>query len=244
MDYSIYKLTKKEAFFILMQSLIISALLAAICYRSAWGMLIGIAVIPVWFRVRRSQKKRQRLQTLQLQFREAMQSVSGALYAGYSLENAFRSAKKDLGMIYEEDALMVREIDQMLYKLSVGKNFQEILKDFGERSNLKDVKSFCHTMEFAIKSGGDLTGIIQSTVKKINDRYEVQRELDTVTAEKQLEFNIMMVIPVGMILFISIASPGYLDPLYDTLQGKCIMTACIGVYAVAVLIARKIIRIE
>ncbi len=244
MDYSIYKLSSKEIFIIIAQSMLISALLAVICYRSIWGMIIAVVIMPVWFKVRKAEFKRKRLKLLESQFREAMQSVSGALYAGYSLENAWRSAGGDLVVIYGEDALMVKEIEQMLYKLSVGKNFRQILQDFGDRCNLKDVQSFCRTMEFAIKSGGDMTQIIQTTVKKINDRYEVQRELDTVTAEKQLEFNIMMIIPIGIIVFITFASPGYLDPLYNTAQGKFIMTACIGVYAIAVFIAKRLVRIE
>ncbi|SDB01722.1 type II secretion system F family protein [Eubacterium oxidoreducens] len=233
---------KKTRILSFLEGIGISVLVALICYRSIWGMAVGIVIIPMWYKFRMLQYEKKRLDKMRKEFQEAMQSVSGALYAGYSLENAWKSARNDLFVIYGEETQMIREMDNMLKQLSLGRNFGIILREFGERSGLDEVKVFCQVMEFAMKSGGDFAGMIGACVRRISDRYEVQREIDTITAEKQLEYRIMMLVPIGIIVYISMSSPGYLDAMYETLQGRCVMTACLAGYAGAVYLAERLIK--
>ena len=53
------------------------------------------------------------IKRLQRQFQSAMQSVSGALGAGYSLEYAWRYAQGDMQRLYGKDADIVREFAYM-----------------------------------------------------------------------------------------------------------------------------------
>ena len=57
MNYAIYNFTKKGALLTVGEGLLISLLIAAVCYRSIFGMLIAVIVVPFWYKVRRKMKK-------------------------------------------------------------------------------------------------------------------------------------------------------------------------------------------
>ena len=89
-----------------------------------------------------------------------------------------------------------------------------------------------------------MPAIIRSAAETIGGRIEVSREIDTVLAAKRMEQKIMTAMPCGILLYMRLASPGFLDLMYTTGLGAAIMTVCLIAYGGAVLIGRKIIAIE
>jgi len=47
-----------------------------------------------------------------------------------------------------------------------------------------------------------------------------------------------------MIVYLRLGSPGYLDPLYQSAAGICVMTLCIVIYGAAVYMGNKVLNIE
>ena len=64
------------------------------------------------------------------------------------------------------------------------------------------------------------------------------------TAARRLEQKVMNIVPVGIVIYIEITSPGFFDSMYTTFTGRVIMTACLAVYAAAIVIAGRILDIE
>ena len=63
-------------------------------------------------------------------------------------------------------------------------------------------------------------------------------------AAKRLEQNIMSVIPFAIILYVSAASSGYFDVLYETIAGRTVMSICLAVYAAAYIMGVKITEVK
>ena len=82
------------------------------------------------------------------------------------------------------------------------------------------------------------------TLKEDVSYVDVGREIETALAAKRMEQTIMTAMPCGILLYMRLASPGFLDLMYTTALGIAIMTACLGAYAAAVLWSRKIVHIE
>ena len=220
----------------------IVCLVSILFYRSAVPMVAAVVFVP--FFLRRSAEKccEKRKQELTLQFREAMQSVTGALVAGYSMENAWREAERDMRVLYGENGYMTGELHNMNQALLLNENLEDLLDDFGKRSDLRDVKSFCQVMRFAKRSGGNFTKIIENTIKKIGDKIDITREIYTTMTAKRLESKLMSVIPLGVLLYVSLSFGGYLDGLYHNVSGVIIMTVCLAVYGVGILLSERIMK--
>ena len=54
----------------------------------------------------------------------------------------------------------------------------------------------------------------------------------------------MSLMPAGIILYLQLASPGFLDILYGNPFGICAMTVCLAVYGAAYWMGKRIVEIE
>ena len=170
-------------------------------------------------------KKKQ--QSFRMQFKEAIQSISAALSVGYSVENAMREAVKDLKNIYKKEEMILRELSFMIRQLQMNMTAENVLQEFALRTRDEDVQTFVTVFAMAKRSGGDTLELIRNTVRQIGDKIDVEREITTIMSAKKMEFRIMTLIPFGMILYMKISFPEFLDVLYGNITGFIIMTFCL-----------------
>ena len=85
---------------------------------------------------------------------------------------------------------------------------------------------------------------IQNCVRIMEDKIDVKKEIDAMLAARKMEQNIMSFMPIGIILYMRMTSPGFMDMLYHNAAGVCIMTICLCCYAVAFIWGRRIVEIE
>lgn len=181
---------------------------------------------------------------LNLEFKEGIAGISTAMRAGYSIENAFAEAKKDLGILYDGQSYIEKEFAYIEKQLGLNRTVEELLHELSVRSGIEDIESFAGVFITAKRTGGDMVAIIQSTVKNINEKVEVKREIQTMVTAKKLEGKIMNLIPPFMIAYLRISSPGFLEPLYHNMTGMIIMSAMLIIYAFAYQIGKQILDME
>ena len=179
-----------------------------------------------------------------LQFKEAIQSLSAALNVGYSVENAMRETIKDLKGIYKKDDIILREFAYMIRQLQMNVSVETVLQDFAQRTADEDVHTFVTVFNMAKRSGGDTLEIIRNAVRQMGEKIDVEREITTLVSGKKLELKIMTMIPLGMVLYMKISFPEFLDVLYGNIAGVIIMSICLLVYVVAYEMGRRIVEIE
>lgn len=222
--------------------------LAAVCwfawffYRSAWAILPLSPLACVLYRKIERSRGHKRIRTLEEQFKETILSVSANLRAGYSIENAFRESLTDIESLYGEDSLMAAELHRIISGLSMGVPLAQLLDDFGDRSGSQYIMEFAEVFSIARNAGGSLPEVIASTAELIGSSIEQRAEIDVTVSGKRMEQNIMNLVPFGIVLFVGFTSPGFFDPLYHSLQGVVIMTACLGLYVAARLVAGRILN--
>lgn len=244
MDYNCYRFTRKEWLRYGAEGIGVLSLISYLFYRSILAAVLLSPLLYFFYQEKRKDLAKKQQQALNLEFREGIQALSAALSAGFSVENAFREAYRDLEILYGGDRLIVREFRFMIHQLDMNETVEKILEDFAARSGLDDVKSFAEVFSTAKRSGGDLVEIIKSTVDRMSDKIEVKREITTMLSEKQLEQRIMNWIPFLIILYVGISSPGFLDILYHNPLGTVIMSVCLLIYGVSFYMGKKIVDIE
>ena len=96
MDYGTYRLNLWEWLTCLGMGVLISVITAWLLYRSWYGMVLAGLWIPICVKKRKQMLLSKRNQQLILEFKDAMQSVSSSLLAGYAMENAWSVAEKEI----------------------------------------------------------------------------------------------------------------------------------------------------
>ena len=197
-------------FFLFYKSFVLSFILA---------LIYGIINIKTYEKRRIEEWRWQ----MDLEFREVMTGISSALNAGYSVENSFKEAKMDLLLLYGNNSVMVKELDIINSKLMLNQPLENVLMEFARRCEVEDINNFAEVFQTAKRTGGNLIDIARSSADKISNKIETSREIRTMVSGKRMEGRIMALMPLAIIIYFWISSPGFLDCLYAP-AGRPIMT--------------------
>ncbi len=231
--------------------LLLSALLGALSlaflgfvfYKSLFAVLLGalggIFAGPWWWKKQKIEKMQNEMR---LEFREALYLLVVALKAGRSLEGAFEASYEDMDPYVTP--LLYKEWEKIVGQIRVGFPVEEALRQLGISSGIEEVLSLTAAVEVCKRTEGDIARVLEGTIRTIQDRIEMRQEIKVMIAQKKMEQRIMSLAPFAVIVLLMILSPDYLSPLYQSLQGRFIMTVCVILSILSILIAKKIVAIE
>ena len=220
-------------------------LLLAYLFYDSW--IAGVVLLPIgigYFHQWREECCRKKELEFRIQFRDAMQIMASSLKVGYSVENAIRSTEKELQTLHPKTSRICQEFELMIHKLNMNQTAEQVLWSFAKRVQQEDVEDFAVVFATSKRMGGDSITILKESVRMIGDKMEVEREIQTILAAKNLEFQMMCIIPLGMVLYMRFAFPEFLSVLYGGVAGIVLMSVCLIVYIAAYYLGRKMVRIE
>lgn len=222
-------------------------ILAAVLYLFYESFLPVVFLIPIsWIYVKEwledTAKKKE--EEFRIQFRDSIQAMSSALKAGYSVENAIREVEREIAPLYGHDTRIRREFKIMAGQLEMNAPAEQVLREFSGRVCQEDVESFVNVFAAAKQRGGDGIEIIRNSVKIISGKIDTEKEIQVMLAAKKMEFNIMCVIPFGIILYMKLTFREFIGILYGNLTGAAVMSFCLFLYLLAYRLGKKMIKIE
>lgn len=243
-DYREYHFTKREWVQYIIQGILLCVLVNYLFYQNAVLFVFMIPIPLLWLKWKKQMRMEQRKKELNYQFRDALNSLSVSLRAGYSIENSLIEAEKDMRKLNGKSAEIVRELSYINGQIKVNIPVEELLTDFGERSDVDDIKNFASVFVLVRRTGGNMAAIVSESAADISEKVEVEQSIETAVAAKKFEQTIMSVMPACMIIYMQLASPGFLDSLYGNLSGVLFMTACLCMYIIAWWAGRRIVEVE
>ena len=236
----IQKINKKVAGY----AALLSVVIAFLFYRSIWGVCVFPFVYYLLYQRSISQAEERKRSCLLEEFVNGMRVLNTSLQAGFSMENAWKEVEHELRISYGESSLFLQEVKEINHSVALNVPIEKLVLDFAYRSGLEDIILFAELFEYGKRSGGNWRRIIQEVVQHIQDKYDVQKEIAVMVASKQLEQQVLNVIPMGILLFLQVSSKDYMSALYHNLPGVICMTICLCLYGVAFVLSEKILRIQ
>lgn len=243
-NYGDYILNCREKIFYYTEGLLLIAVIAYFFYQSAWVCIFLAPLFAAFLKEKKKDLAKKRRQELNMQFKDAVLSVSANQKAGYSVENAFREAYRDMEMLYGRESHICKELTYIAKGLDNNVVLEKLLYDFGFRSHLPDILQFADVFFIAKRNGGNMTEILSGTADMIEQKIAVDKEIEVLISSKKMEQKIMNIVPFFIIFYINLTSKGFFEVLYHNLIGIVIMTVCLSVYLAAFMISRKLVEIE
>lgn len=244
MDYRIYHLSIREKGICFAKSLGLTIMIAYLFYQHWLGMIL-FPFVYLFLR-RRAIKEGLSNQQEQLatQFLDALRTVSASLLAGYSMENAWKEAAKEIQNLHGENAILLYDLKEMIHSLALNVPIEKLLDQFADRTGNSDIMGFAEVFAFAKRSGGNFAAIIEETTEHMRARHDTEREIQVLVASRKLEQKVMNVIPLFILAYLKLTSNGFLDALYGSLFGVIFMSICLVIYGITILLADKILNIQ
>lgn len=161
-----------------------------------FGFGLGFVAINIYkkYIIINRQKK------LLMQFKDFLESLSASYSAGKNTQNAFRDAHKDMVELHGDKSYISAELEIIELGIENGFNIEELLNNFSYRSSVEDIKSFADIFEAGNRTGSNMKSIITQTKDIINDKIDIEMEIDTIIIQKKTELYIMLAMPFIIIL--------------------------------------------
>ena len=213
-DYRMYHFTGKETAKYLLEGAAVCAAADYLFYQSLPVLLFMLPIPVLFLKMQRKKCTARQQRELNYQFRDALTAMNVAVQAGYSAENAVRASVKDLGRLYEKGSDILDEFRYIESQLRLSVPVEELFLDLGKRSGVEDIENFAAVFYTAKRTGGDMTQVIQKVARMLSDKIEVKKEIEATLAAKKSEQMVMSIMPAGIICYLKLTSPGFLDVLY------------------------------
>lgn len=216
-----------------------------IYYHNVPVSIIGAAIIAVFqekFFAKSVTRKRQ--SKLRIQFKEFLEVITISI-SGRSMENAIKDSLRELKMMFNDKTDIVREIELIVSDYErAGIPMKDGFKEFGERSDINDIKSFAAIYETIDGKSSDFSYIIRQTHDIIRDKIEITQEVETVISSAKSEAYMMLIMPLVIVIAMSTMGSGFLDALFTTAIGRVAATVGVLTLGISYVLATRAVDIE
>lgn len=205
-------------------------------------MLIPFSIVMMIFKKRVLKERRDEL--LSRQFCDSLQFISSSISTGNTFEKGLRDSVKELTILYgSEKEMIVIETSIMLRKLAINQSIIEVLQNFANRTENKDIQNFTEAMKLCRVMGGNLNEVVKNTHNVMSMKIETKNDIDLIIAEQKLNIRILIFMPFILLGIMKFTSPQYIEALYIG-QGRIVNLLVVGLLCIAFLIGDKITTFE
>lgn len=203
------------------------------------GVIAGRLFVPM--RVKSIISKRRN--ELNHQFRDMLEALTTSLGAGKNVTDSFLSVYEDMKVQYDADAYILKELEIIISGIHNNVAIEDVLEDFGKRSDIDDIKSFANVFKISYRKGGNIKDIIRNTHSILNDKMEIAEDIETLVTSNKMEQNIMVVMPIVLIGVIKMMSPEFAAN-FVTPTGIISTTISIVIFVMAYFIGKTVLDIK
>lgn len=244
-DYNFYQMSSKEKIlYITMAGMFIFAI-AFIFYQNVVISFLMTPLAIFYPKIKTKDIIEKRKSELNIQFKDMLYSLSSSMSAGKSIELAFRDVLKDLSIIYPDENIdIIKEVSYIVRKIEMNETIEACLEEFAARTHIEDISNFVDVFRTTKRTGGNMIEVIKNTSNIISDKLEIKIEIDTMLSQRKFEQKVLSGIPILLILFLSLTSKDYMEPVFNDIRGRLAMTVSIVLIFTAYFISRKIMNIK
>jgi tight adherence protein B len=201
------------------------------------GLCAAVAGCAVPY-LRLSIQRRSRLEKLEEQMPDAIDVIKRALRAGHPFNAAIKLVADDM------DQPIAKEFELTFSDLNYGGEVRRALLGLLSRVPSVTVMALVTSVMVQRETGGNLAEILDQIAKVVRGRFRFERRIRTLSAEGKMSAWILALVPLGLVVIMSIASPGYLPILLTNPLGHKMLFFAGILGVIGIVWIRRIITIE
>jgi tight adherence protein B len=196
--------------------------------------VIGASIPVAVLRYKRSR----RIARFEEQFPEALDLLGRALRAGHAFQTAMGMVADDLKEPVGPE--FKKSFDQQNYGLPL----RDTLFGLADRIPLLDVRFFATAVLIQRDTGGNLAEILDNLAHVVRERFKIRRQIRTHTAHGRFTGLVLLALPAGLGVILTLMSPDHMGPLFTHRMGQSMIIGAIIMQTVGFFWIRKILDIE
>lgn len=179
-----------------------------------------------------------RRRTLEVQLADALAIISSGLKGGYSFAQGMSMAGDQL------PAPINGEFQRVMRLVQLGLETSRALEQMAERINSYDFDMTVSATNIQLSSGGNLSKLLETIAETIRDRIRLRRDIDALTAQGRMSGGILIALPIGIGIMLSMINPEYFGLLFSTTLGQNLVLLAICQQAVGIYWIKKLLDFD
>ncbi|MGZ8162564.1 MAG: type II secretion system F family protein [Methylobacter sp.] len=161
--------------------------------------------------------RQKRMDLFEEQLPDALDMMTRALRAGYPFNEAMHyiademqpPISKEFGITFDE--------------INYGRDIREAFQFLLIRVPSMNLVAATTAILIQLETGGNLAELLDKTSDILRKRFRFQRRVKTITAENRMSAWVLSLLPFVVFLAITLKSPDYVKPLFDTEMGHMLL---------------------
>ncbi len=181
----------------------------------------------------------QRMIAFETQLPDTLSLWVNALRSGYSVLQAMEAIAKDAPEPTQtEFARVVKEVQ-------IGIDVPDALDHLLERVESPDLDLVITAVNIQREVGGNLAEILEVIGATIRERIKLKGEIRVLTSQGRITGYLISFLPIGLALFLNLASPGYMGDMFaNRACGWPMLGAGLALIGIGTAVIQKIVDIE
>ena len=199
-----------------------------------WFGLLPVACGAVFWVHRQSATRRR----LERQAPAALEMVSAALRAGYSVPQAMARVAREL------PAPTAAEFGRIERELALGSSLSDSLTKLAERTTLSEYTLVSIMIWIHAQVGGNLSVVLDSVVDTLRERFDQREHVLALTAQQRLASLVLTLLPVGIFVLMLMVDRPTVEPMFTLPAGRVMLGVAAVLISMGWLAMRGLGRVE
>ncbi|MBR3258876.1 MAG: type II secretion system F family protein [Eggerthellaceae bacterium] len=200
-----------------------------------WGCMAAVAVAAAAV-VTVSSLQAKDAERLREQMPEVLRALRRCLESGMTLEQTFTQIASECDGQF---AVLFGDASRML---ATGCGSGEALAHIRSHCAVPEMTFLAVALDVQHRTGGSMGSVLDAAQKAVTGRLDLARQLKVQTAQARLSARVVTVLPFALLAVLSLLSPGFLDPLFDSPVGWIVLGFAILLQVGGIVWVRSILR--
>lgn len=227
------------------EMILVCLILALVFFLSALGFgygflpamvlaIAGFAIPGIVLDLRR----RNSLRKLEKQLPIVLAIIADAMRSGNSFAQALEIVYKDTMPPLSE------ECGRVLRDNRLGRPMAEALRRMARRVGSDDLDIVINALEIQRQLGGNMAVLLTKLEQNLRERSELESDIKALTAQQRLSALVIFLLPVFLVIFLLLTSPGYLKPLLEEPAGQNILAVAVSAQLLGLLVVYRFMKLK
>lgn len=218
--------------------------LEELCYDDLfWLIPLQVLMVPYFYYLKR--RKREKLQRqYERGFRELLPSMMTSIQAGYSLENACRTAERELCSLRSSSDPTMTELHKIVRGIELHIPVERLFLEYAKTTENEDIYQFATVLAIARETGGNMVEMIRNAMEHLQKKMNTAEEIRVILSGKLLEKNVMLLMPLGVLVYMRLFNPSYTRCITETMGGHILISAVLAAVCGCFFWTEQMIRTE
>ncbi|HPJ21179.1 MAG TPA: hypothetical protein PLP30_06865 [Clostridia bacterium] len=212
-------------------------------YRSVL-LCIPVGILFIAYSLLDGKSAKQRyMMSMETRFRNFLICLEPLLGTSENFSTAYAKAVEDYGRMHGSDNLLPILISGTA-RFRVNSMAGDVVRHIAEKTKLEDAWLFAGSLEGSEETGSNVVEITGHTLGIITEKIQLKNELVTMLSGRRFEHMIVSIMPAVILVLLTAGAESYMEPLYETVAGRLVMTAAGAIFGLSWYTGKKITSLE